>query len=201
MSNAPNRGSGQQAVIAPSLWRGFFVRGYNGRDERPDSQAFRWRSVCLDRAKLVHHAQGHYVTWRPGGNAVGRCAGIGATTNSIGRRRRGGRRPYDPPQFLGTAQGREIMTLWTRREDRLALKHAPELVARITGRTLAAVIERQRELEQLPKPSRKRRPWTQQEDDLVLTRPPSEVSRLIGRTFRRVHQRRRLLRSLSAVTD
>jgi hypothetical protein len=89
------------------------------------------------------------------------------------------------------------MTPWTRREDRLALKHPPELVARITGRTLAAVKKRRRELEQLPKlGTRKRRPWSRQEDDLVLNRPPSEVSRLTGRTFRQVHQRRTFLRAL-----
>jgi len=98
----------------------------------------------------------------------------------------------------GTMGG--MTTPWTRHDDRLVLKHPPELAARITGRSLAEVCKRRRELADLPQrtiTSSGRtgyRPWTPKEDELVLTRPPSEVSRLIGRSFRAVHRRRYLLK-------
>lgn len=88
---------------------------------------------------------------------------------------------------------------WTRREDLLIRKHAPEVAARLTGRPLAEIRRRLAELQTMPRLETSqsgrtiRRPWTPEEDELVLTQPPSELSRLIGRSFRAVHRRRIVL--------
>jgi hypothetical protein len=81
------------------------------------------------------------------------------------------------------------MTPWTSREDWLALKFPAEQVAKITGRSLVEVVERQDLLRKAPAKSAWR--WSQEEQQIALSLPPTEAAQLIGRTRRAIYHRRR----------
>jgi hypothetical protein len=86
------------------------------------------------------------------------------------------------------------MTPWTSRDDWLALKFPAEQVAKITGRSLVEVVERQDLLRRTPL-TRGWRRWSQDEVTIVQSVPAMEAARLTGRTRPAVYHRRRMTRN------
>jgi hypothetical protein len=82
------------------------------------------------------------------------------------------------------------MTPWNSREDWLALKFPAEQVAKITGRSLVEVVERQDLLLNIPAVRGWRR-WSPEETAAAMSSPPTEAARLTGRTRRANYHRRR----------